>query len=539
MSRLKVTLYGGVNEIGGNKFLLEEGERRLMLDFGTSIGARNDYYSEFLQPRNNAALRDLIRLGLLPRIDGVYREDLIEPARATTDGELPESAQKYRRRNGGNNFVDAVLLTHAHVDHFQDLSFLDPSIPVVSNTTTWKMIEAIEAVNDTDVLNEVTEIRDRLGEKKSNAYPRIQREHIPVEELAVQDVSGWRVMAIPADHSIPGACAFSIISPLGKRIFYSGDIRFHGRHLDRTKALRDAARGFGADVMLSEGTRINSEASDNETDVEKNVHDITKDASSLVVSEFAWKDTTRFDTIQRVAEATGRTLLIDPRLAYLLHELQGHPGFPSKRMEDYGNVRTYLRRKKSLTDVRGDYEGYERGYEPGLTTAKLDAAEKAGDTALVDRATTHLRNGVRARDIVKNAEKFIVHLSFWRMNELFDLTPLKGARWIRCATEPYNDDMKADLVCQRRWLDSFDVDHNVRLTKEEEVGLLPGKTHVSGHGARPDLVTLIRDVNAKTLIPVHTEEEHLDHFAGLASDVKTFSKMSYRDAANGRCVVEL
>lgn len=539
MTRLRVTLYGGVNEIGGNKFLLEEGERRLMLDFGTSIGARNDYYSEFLQPRNNAALRDLLRIGLLPRIDGIYREDLIEPARATTDGELPESALKYRRRNGGKNFLDAVLLTHAHVDHFQDLSFLDPEIPIVSNSTSWKLIEAIEALNDTDVLNEVTEIRDRLGEKKGNAYPRIPRKHRPIPELEVQDVNGWRVMAVPVDHSIPGACAFTIVSPLGKRIFYSGDIRFHGRHQDRTKALREAARGFGADLMLSEGTRIDSEASDNEGDVEKNVHELTKEAPSLVVSEFAWKDTTRFDTIQRVAEATGRTLLIDPRLAYLLHALQGHPGFPSKRMEDYANVRTYLRRKKSLTDVRGDYDGYERGYEPNLTTAKLDAAEKAGDAALVDRATAHLRNGVRAKDIVKNPEKYIVHLSFWRMNELFDLAPPKGARWIRCATEPYNDDMKADLVCQRRWLDSFAIDHNVKLSKEEEIGLLPGKTHVSGHGARPDLVALIRDVNAKTLIPIHTEEEHLDHFASLAGDVKTFRKASYRDAANGKCIVEI
>lgn len=539
MTRLRVTLYGGVNEIGGNKFLLEEGERRLMLDFGMSIGARNDYYSEFLQPRNNAALRDLLRIGLLPRIEGIYREDLIEPARAATDGELPESAPKYRRRNGGQDFLDAVLLTHAHVDHFQDLSFLDPEIPIVSNTTTWRMIEAIEAINDTDVLNEVTEIRDRLGEKKGNAYPRITREHRPLPELAVEDVNGWRVMAVPVDHSIPGACAFTIVSPLGKRIFYSGDIRFHGRHLDRTKALREAARGFGADVMLSEGTRINSDASDNELDVEKNVHDLAGEAPSLLVTEFAWKDTTRFDTIQRVAEATGRTLLIDPRLAYLLHALQGHPGFPSKRMDDYPNVRTYLRRKKSLTDVRGDYEDYERGYELGLSTAKLDKAVETGDTELVERATAHLRNGVRARDIVKNPEKYIVHLSFWRMNELFDLAPPKGARWIRCATEPYNDDMKADLVCQRRWLDSFGIEHNVKLSKEEEVGLLPGNTHVSGHGARPDLEALIRDVNAKTLVPIHTAEESLDRFTGLAGDVRTFAKATYRDAASGKCVVEL
>ena len=31
---VKLTFYGGVNEIGGHKILLEDGEKRLFLDFG-------------------------------------------------------------------------------------------------------------------------------------------------------------------------------------------------------------------------------------------------------------------------------------------------------------------------------------------------------------------------------------------------------------------------------------------------------------------------------------------------------------------------
>jgi len=33
-----VTGYGGVGEVGGNKFLLEDGEMRLFLDFGITFG---------------------------------------------------------------------------------------------------------------------------------------------------------------------------------------------------------------------------------------------------------------------------------------------------------------------------------------------------------------------------------------------------------------------------------------------------------------------------------------------------------------------
>jgi ribonuclease J len=46
-----LTFYGAVNEIGGNKILLEDKDTKLFLDFGMSFGTANKYFSEFLQPR--------------------------------------------------------------------------------------------------------------------------------------------------------------------------------------------------------------------------------------------------------------------------------------------------------------------------------------------------------------------------------------------------------------------------------------------------------------------------------------------------------
>lgn len=34
---MKLTFYGGVNEIGGNKILLEDGDVRVFFDFGQSL----------------------------------------------------------------------------------------------------------------------------------------------------------------------------------------------------------------------------------------------------------------------------------------------------------------------------------------------------------------------------------------------------------------------------------------------------------------------------------------------------------------------
>jgi ribonuclease J len=57
---ITLTFYGAVNEIGGNKILLEDNGTKLILDFGMSFGTANRYFSEFLQPRKCSGLGDFI-----------------------------------------------------------------------------------------------------------------------------------------------------------------------------------------------------------------------------------------------------------------------------------------------------------------------------------------------------------------------------------------------------------------------------------------------------------------------------------------------
>jgi len=72
-----VTFHGGVGEIGGNKILLEDGDSRILLDFGMNFVERSKFYSEpWLSPRNE---KGLLEFGLLPRISGLYKFDEGEP----------------------------------------------------------------------------------------------------------------------------------------------------------------------------------------------------------------------------------------------------------------------------------------------------------------------------------------------------------------------------------------------------------------------------------------------------------------------------
>jgi ribonuclease J len=47
----KITFYGGIHEIGGNKFLVEDKDTKIFLDFGMQMGKVNQYFAEFVNPR--------------------------------------------------------------------------------------------------------------------------------------------------------------------------------------------------------------------------------------------------------------------------------------------------------------------------------------------------------------------------------------------------------------------------------------------------------------------------------------------------------
>ena len=103
-----LTFYGGVNEIGGNKFLLKDKDTKIFLDFGKSFGRLDKYFEGYINPRTANGIVDFMTMGLVPDIKGAYRDDLMKMA-----GEKPQEPD-----------IDAVLLSHCHADHADYISFL-------------------------------------------------------------------------------------------------------------------------------------------------------------------------------------------------------------------------------------------------------------------------------------------------------------------------------------------------------------------------------------------------------------------------------
>ena len=138
---VKLTFYGGVNEIGGNKILLEDKDAKIFLDFGMSFGMANKYFSEFLQPRKCNGLGDFIEFGLIPDLKGLYRTDFLKHM-----GRAPEDL-----------CFDGVLLSHAHADHASYINHLREDLPIFCSHESYHILKAM---NDTGAgsFNDITDL---------------------------------------------------------------------------------------------------------------------------------------------------------------------------------------------------------------------------------------------------------------------------------------------------------------------------------------------------------------------------------------------
>ena len=400
----KLTFYGGVNEIGGNKILLQTEDGSILLDFGRRMGEYGKFFSEFLVARSKNALRDMLRLEILPKIDGVYAPYLVdmtvlfENELVSEKVPLNEALDYWKTTdvcpcNPEHPAVDGVFVSHAHFDHIQDVSFLDPCIPVYCTEKTKVLAKAMTDVSVSGVDDQYYKIAKKVtikqkaplfktlcpgecacSEEKEEEHPVIEDsktkfkftyditpQYRTFNTTSEGQIKGIKYKLIPVGHSVPGACSVLLTLPDGKRILYTGDVRFHGAG---EVSIDEYVRSINGpiDVLITEGTRIGSDEVITEEDVGKEISADIGISEGLVLINFGWKDLTRFNTIYQAAKENGRTFVINPKLAYLLYEM--HHNFPTEHPDPrtIPNLKVYLKREGDLLYSKADYDKYKMGY---------------------------------------------------------------------------------------------------------------------------------------------------------------------------------
>ena len=436
-----LTFFGGVNEIGGNKILLEDKDTRVFLDFGMSFGKNGAYFDKFMKPRSTQGIKDYIEMGLVPNLEGLYRDDLMEMNHSKLVA--PD--------------IDAVLLTHAHADHANYISFLHEKIPIHMGETCHHILDALREKSVKSIDNEILSYKPK-NEKKADEVERKIHTFRTGKKFKVGSID---VEPLHVDHSIPGAYGFILYTSSGP-IVYTGDVRLHGTKPEMTEEFIAAAKKAKPVAMITEGTRVNDLDSDeSEQKVYETCSAKISTAKNLIIADFSIKDIDRLKTFYNIAKETRRKFVFNVNDMPILKYLTGDPnlGVPNPRDE---HISIFIPKK-------GVYRNYEKEY--------LDHP-----------------NVITTEDIAKNQDKYLCAFAFWDFGSLIDIKPTNSL-YIRSSSEPYNEEMEIDEQRVNNWIRHF--------------GFERFHSHCSGHAKGSDLLDLVRKINAKTLFPVHTEHPEM------------------------------
>jgi ribonuclease J len=481
-----ITCYGGINEIGGNKILVEDGDTRLSFDFGTSFGRRYQFFEEYLKPRPGVGLLDLLSMELLPPLEGIYRQDLVP-----TDDLWPSLRDSPLHKELS---LDGVLLSHAHIDHSGYISFLDTDIPIYATAMTAFIAKAIQDSGQADFEKEVCygSPRELKGDvlKTGKCYrqrpfafvdgcPRSEEAEVfwsyspaktkPLElcgkTVPPDKIGRLPLLHFPVDHSIFGAAAFAVETSQGW-VGYTGDLRLHGTKGHQTQRFIEEMRKLQPVVLICEGTHVDSTKRVSEEQVFINALKEIREAKGLVVADFGPRNVERLLTFYRIAQETGRKLVILGKDAYLLEAMR----LVSDDVPDIGSLSDILIYKDPKARLPFWEEKLRQRYSPRTVDG------------------SHVRT---------NQGECILCFSFWDIKHLIDIEPQEGV-YVYSSSEAYSEEQQIDLKRLRNWLDHFGMKFVGDPEGREE------DLHASGHASGPDLLKVIRGIRPRILIPIHT-----------------------------------
>jgi ribonuclease J len=441
----RLTCYGGVGEIGGNKFLLEDGGSKVLLDFGTGFSDGDEFFEGLIQPRQVNGAGDLFEFGLLPEIGGLYSEKALQ-----------NTSLKHRAPE-----VDAVVISHYHWDHMGRVEHVDPDIPVYCGETTALIHEA---------------------SSESSSSPLDGHQLRTFRTGKTFGVGPMKFRPVHVDHSIPGAYGF-VVETSGGTLAYTGDFRFHGRAEAMTEDFVKAAADAEPDLLLTEGTRV-AEGEQGKNPSERSVQEEARRAVAssrrLVFSTFRGNDVDRVNTFHAAAEACGRRLVVSMRTALLLEKLRGDSGLKVPRVGR--DVDVFLRRKRSGTFDDKDYFPWERRF---------------------------IGHGVSAAEVRRAQSKTFLHLEVWNFPELIDIKPDAGGTYIHAATEAFNEEGEQEDAAVRNWINhlgfSYRQIHASGHAPMEDVGRLVSAVAPRAvapiHTEHPELFRSLVSGRTKVVVP--------------------------------------
>ena len=408
---MKIIIHRGTKEIGGTCVEVKTDKTRIVIDFGMPLvdAQKEPFDSKILIGKS---VDDLKKLKILPDINGLYK--------------------------GEEKAVDGILISHSHMDHYGFLSYVNPDIPIYMSEGAKMLVE----ISDIFIPHKIGTLNVKTIDK--------------IKSFAIGE---FKIESYLVDHSAFDARAF-LIEAEGKRIFYSGDFRGHGRKSVLFKRMISHPPE-DINTLLMEGSMIGrgNQAYKDENAVQSRIETILRSSNNITFLFTSSQNIDRLVSAYKACIKTGCIFVIDVYTAYILDKLRkvskGIPQF------NWRNVRVKF--LKHQADTLAKKVSTKLLYH--YNTQKIDIFE-------INRKKNKILMLARDNSIFPRIVK--------------DTDDPRGATIIYSMWGGYLNDRFRDFCANK--------------------GLVIEQVHTSGHATVEDLKAFAEALNPKILIPIHTFE---------------------------------
>lgn len=405
-------IHRGTKEIGGSCVEVWTENTRILLDFGMPLVNKDRSEFDFGRYKNLTTPK-LIERGVLPDIKGLYDEI--------------------------DKLLDGVIISHPHIDHYGLCNFINRNVKFYLGEATHKIIE----ISNLFMPQQINIVNANYFEKE--------------KAFQIGDIS---ITPYWADHSAFDAYSF-LVEADGKRLFYSGDFRSHGRKANAFKWFTHNAPQ-NVDYLLLEGTTIGRESKPfkTEEEIENDFVKVFQEQNKINLIYTSGQNIDRIVSIYKACKRTNKILVVDVYVAKILKELSHFAKipYPSKEFENLKVMFAYL------TDSRLTREGNQK----------------------ILFEFKHYK--ITKEEIDNQAVKIVMLVRSSMQKDLENIKGIDGGNLIYSMWEGYLPKSHT-----KKFIDYL-TNRNFTIHK----------IHTSGHADTETLKKMVKAIKPKNIVPIHT-----------------------------------
>ena len=428
---MQFKIHRGTKEIGGSCVEIWTKKTRILVDFGMPLVDKDGTDFDFRKYKDLSA-QELVNEGILPNISGLY--------------------------GNSKSSIEAVIISHAHQDHFGLINYINKNVKFYLGEATHKIIE----------LNNIF-TSQKINLKNTEYFEN-------EKTFTIGDIN---ITPYWVDHSAFDSYSF-LIEANGKKIFYSGDFRSHGRKVKVFyRFLHNTPKNV--DYLLLEGTTIGRENKPFKTEnqIENELAKVFRTSDKINLIYVSGQNIDRLTSIYKACKRTGKTLVVDVYVAKVLKELSAFAKIPYPS-DNFKEIKVMF---------------------PYYTSKKLSGEKNK-------QILFQFKKFKITKEVISENHKDIVMLVRPSMRkDLEKIEGIDGGNLIYSMWEGYlGKSATKKFICY--------------LIIDRKFSLL--KIHTSGHADIETLKKLVDAIKPKNIVPIHTFEsdKYKNLFKGNVLELK-------------------